>query len=190
MHYHNAHTPEELLAGLRQGDTIAFTEIYKRYWKKVYAVAYNRVAESGLAEDIAQEVFASLWANRQAVQIEKLENYLATAAKYLVLTAIRKKELQRSYGGHVAKTTSISITPETSYQNRQILQLLEIEIEKLPEKCKLIFKSSREEGKAVKRIAEELNLSPKTVENQIYKAVKLLKLASRSFFSFLLFQLF
>ena len=190
MLYNASNTHQELLTGLQQGDALAFTEIYNRYWKKVYIIAYNRLSESNQAEDIAQEVFASLWANRNTVQIEKLENYLATAAKYLVLTAIRKKELQRRYGAHLVNKASVSISPETTYQNKQILTLLELEIEQLPEKCKLIFRSSRHEGKAVKQIASELNIAPKTVENQIHKALKVLKLASRSFFLFTIFNFF
>lgn len=172
---------QKLLAELQQGDRMAFTEIYHRYWKKVYVIAYNRMRDSAQAEDIAQEVFASLWANRSLIKIETLENYLATAAKYLVLTAIRKKELGRRYGQSLDPTCVSTQNPECTYQNKQILQLLELEIEKLPEKCKLIFRFSRNEGLAVKQIADKLNLAPKTVENQIHKALKILKLARRSF---------
>jgi len=181
MRNYTHYTNQDLLTGLQLGDRMAFTEIYNRYWKKIYIIAYNRMNDGAQAEDIAQEVFASLWANRSCVHIETLENYLATAAKYLVLTAMRKKVLSRHYG-ETQKNISLSLrTPETSFQNKQILQLLELEIEKLPEKCRLIFKYSRNEGMAVKQIAAKMQISPKTVENQIYKALKILKIASRSF---------
>lgn len=179
------YTNQELLISLQQGDRMAFTEIYNRYWKKVFVIAYNRMQVSAESEDIAQEVFASLWSNRAAVKIETLENYLATAAKYSVLTAIRKKELIRRYGKNQPGTTITSRNPEQTFQNKQILQLLELEIEKLPERCKIIFRCSRNEGLAVKQIAEKLSLAPKTVENQIHKALKILKLASRSFMGML-----
>lgn len=181
------YSDQELLLSLQQGSRMAFTEIYKRYWKKVYVIAFNRMKESVQAEDIAQEVFASLWANRAEVHIERLENYLATAAKYLVLTAIRKKTLSRRYGQNQSPASTITgRNPENTFQNKQILTLLELEIEKLPEKCKLIFRCSREEGMPVKQIANKLNIAPKTVENQIHKALKALKLATRTFLSFLL----
>lgn len=164
---------------------MAFTEIYNKYWKKVYVIAYNRLQEAPQAEDIAQEVFASLWANRYSVKIETLENYLATAAKYAVLTAIRKKELIRQHGQTTFLKSNAARNPEYTFQNKQILQLLEIEIEKLPEKCKIIFRHSRKDGMAVKQIARKLNISPKTVENQIHKALKILKMANRSFIQFI-----
>ncbi|GAB3367654.1 RNA polymerase sigma-70 factor [Arachidicoccus ginsenosidivorans] len=186
MRTYTHYTNQELLTGLQQGDRMAFTEIYNRYWKKIYIIAYNRMCDGAQSEDIAQEVFASLWANRGYVQIETLENYLATAAKYLVLTAIRKKTLSRNYGQRLKNSTVSQLTPESTFQNKQILQLLELEIEKLPEKCKLIFKYSRNEGMATKQIAAKLHITPKTVDNQIHKALKILKLASRSFMQFIL----
>lgn len=183
----NAHySNEELLTGLQQGDRMAFTEIYNRYWKRIYIIAYNRMCDGAQAEDIAQEVFASLWSNRSNVQIETLENYLATAAKYLVLTAIRKKTLSRRYGQALQNKISSWQSPDADFQNKQILQLLELEIEKLPEKCRLIFKYSRNEGMASKQIAAKLHITPKTVDNQIHKALKILKLASRSFLQFII----
>lgn len=178
---HYQYSNQQLLTGLRGGDPVAFTAIYNKYWKKVYVIAYNRLQESVQAEDIAQEVFASLWANRHSVKIETLENYLATAAKYAVLTAIRKKELIRRYGQRHLVETNAAQNPENTFQNKQILQLLELEIEKLPEKCKIIFRHSRRDGMAVKQIAKKLHLAPKTVENQLHKALKILKMANRTF---------
>ena len=162
------YTDQELLEGLQQGDRMAFTEIYNRYWKKIFIIAYNRFKDSAQAEDIAQEVFASLWSNRAYVKIETLENYLATEAKYLILTDIRKKELSRRYGQSQSQELVSPRNPEFTFQNKQILQLLELEIEKLPEKCKLIFRYSRNDGMAVKQIADKLSSAPKTVANQIH----------------------
>ena len=64
---------------------------------------------------------------------------------------------------------------------KRILELIDTQVEKLPEKCKLIFKYSREQGMPAKEIARELHISQKTVENQLNKALRQLKLATRSF---------
>ena len=161
---------------------LAFTEIYNRFWKKIFAVAYNRLQEAETAEDIVHDVFTSLWANRNKVEIDALENYLATAAKYMVLAKIKKKERQRLYSASL-QAPVIEMTIENALHYKRILEIVKNEVEKLPEKCRLIFKYSRNEGKPVKQIAKELHLSPKTVENQLNKALKQLKLATRSFLS-------
>jgi RNA polymerase sigma factor (sigma-70 family) len=128
------------------------------------------------------DVFASLWGNRGKSEIQSLENYLATTAKYMVLGKIKKKEQERIYYNNAQQTPVIELTAETSLHYKRILEIVKTETEKLPEKCSLIFNYSRNEGMAVKQIAKELHLSPKTVENQLNKALKQLKLAAKTFF--------
>lgn len=172
-----------LLELLSKSDEFAFTELYNRYWKKLFAIAYNRLKEIQTAEDIVHDVFAGLWANREKIEIESLENYLATAAKYMVLTKIKKKERERIYNNTSHQTHVLEFPIETAMYYKRILEIVKNEVEKLPEKCRLIFKYSRNEGMPVKQIAKELHISPKTVENQLNKALKQLKLATRSFLS-------
>jgi RNA polymerase sigma-70 factor (family 1) len=173
-----------LLDLLSESDELAFTEIYNRFWKKLFAIAYNRLKEIEVAEDIVHDVFASLWANREKSEVQSLDNYLATAAKYMVLAKIKKYDLERSYNNNAQQIPVFELTLETSLHYKRILEIVKTETEKLPEKCRLIFNYSRNEGMAVKQIAKELHLSPKTVENQLNKALKQLKLAAKTFFSF------
>jgi RNA polymerase sigma-70 factor (ECF subfamily) len=172
----------QLMLLVKQDDQLAFTELYNRFWQKLFGVAYNRLKEIQSAEDIVHDVFAGLWANRQKLQIESLENYLATSVKYMVLNKLKKKERQRKYNNSLHPTPVVDFPVETSLHFKRILERVKKEVEKLPEKCKLIFKYSRDEGKPVKQIAKELNLSPKTVENQLTKALKQIKSATKSFF--------
>ena len=169
---------------LSKSDKYAFTEIYTRFWQKLFAIAYNRLKEIQAAEDIVHDIFASLWANRNKIEIESLDNYLATAAKYIVLAKIKKKEQERIYKKTFHQVPVFDLPVETSLHYKRILEIVKNEVEKLPEKCRLIFKYSRNEGMPVKQIAKELSISPKTVENQLNKALKQLKLATKTFFSF------
>lgn len=172
----------ELLYLLTQNDKAAFTELYNRYWQKLYALAYNRLKETQTAEDIVHDVMVGLWASREKINIDLLENYLATATKYAVLGKFRKKERERKFRNSLQQTQVIELSIEDKLQYKKILEVIKNEVEHLPERCRLIFKCSREEGKPVKQIAQELNLSPKTVENQLTKAMKQLRLATKSFF--------
>ncbi|HJY23670.1 MAG TPA: RNA polymerase sigma-70 factor, partial [Hanamia sp.] len=167
---------------LSKSDELAFAEIYNRFWQKLFAIAYNRLKEIQTAEDIVHDVFISLWANREKFTIELLENYFATCAKYMVLAKIKKKERERVYNNSASHQVPVFELPiESSLYYKYILEMVKTEVEKLPERCRLIFKYSRNEGMPVKQIAKELNISPKTVENQLYKALKQLKLATKNF---------
>jgi RNA polymerase sigma-70 factor (ECF subfamily) len=176
-----------LVSLLAKNDETAFTEIYNRFWQKLFAIAYNRLKEIQIAEDVVHDVFTSLWVNRNKSEIESLENYLATSTKYMVLAKIKKKERERIYNNSSHHTPIIDFPVETSLHYKRILEIVKNEVEKLPEKCRLIFKYSRDDGKPVKQIAKELGLSPKTVENQLNKALKQLKRTTRSFFNLPLF---
>ncbi len=172
---------------LSKDDQVAFNELYNRFWKCLFVIAYNRLKDTTSAEDIVHDVFASLWANRQKTEITNVENYLATATKYLVLTKIKKNERERLYKQQ-RQAPVFEIPLEASLHYKLILEIVKTEIEKLPEKCRLIFKYSRMEGMPVRQIAKELSISPKTVENQISKAIKQLKLATKSYLNSLLLQ--
>ena len=180
---------KQLVCLFTQGDKLAFTEIYNRYWQKLFSIAYNRLKEIQTAEDVVHDVFISLWANRERSEIESLENYLATSTKYMILARIKKKERERIYNNSVHPTPVIDFPIEASIHYKRILEIVKTEVEKLPERCKLVFKYSRNEGKPVQQIANELSLSTKTVENQLNKALKHLKAVTRSLFTSLLFLL-
>lgn len=175
---------EELLHLISKNDEAAFSELYDRFWKKMFAVAYNRLKEVQDAEDIVHDVFVRLWANRQKLEIGELENYLATAVKYGVLSKIKKRAREKKYLKTEISLSVVDSSSETKVHYRQILELVRTEVEKLPERCRLIFKYSRDEGMPVKQIASKLSISPKTVENQINKALRQLKTATRSIMNF------
>jgi RNA polymerase sigma-70 factor (ECF subfamily) len=180
MKAYQSYDNNTLLALVAKSDEFAFAEIYNRYWQKLFVIAYNRLQVTETAEDIVHDLFATFWANRKKAQIDCLENYLATAVKYMVLARIRRLSRERIYRSNNYELPVFELSIETSLHYKRILELVKTEVEKLPEKCRLIFKYSRNEGMAVRQIAEHLSLSPKTVENQINKALKQLKLATKT----------
>jgi len=190
----SSYSDEELLFELSKDDRVAFAEIYRRYWSLLLALAYNRLKDLQSAEDIVHDVFAGIWYNRHRQEIRTLKNYLATAVKYLVLREIRKKSYYQLYKQNEPHRTSQENFCDEVFDTKHILLMLQREIETLPEKCRLIFKLSREEGMSVKEIAKEMEIAPKTVENQLNKALKRLRGAIKKStlslitFSFLIFH--
>lgn len=182
MKNYSLYDTTQLLSLIAENDNGAFTEIYNRFWKKLFAIAYNRLREVSTAEDIVHDVFASLWANRQNVDILSLENYLATATKYMVFAAIKRRMQEKVYTRASAYTEPLFEIPvESAVHYRRILEIIKTEVDRLPERCKLVFQYSRDKGMPVKQIARELNISPKTVENQLTKAIRQLRLVTKTF---------
>jgi RNA polymerase sigma-70 factor (family 1) len=185
----SSYTDEELLFELSQDDRGAFAEIYRRYWSLLLALAYNRLKDLQSAEDIVHDVFTCIWHNRHRQEIKILKNYLATAVKYLVLREIRKKAHYQLYQESEPIYLAQENFSDEIFDTKHILVMLQQEIETLPEKCRLIFKLSREVGMSIKQIAKEMDIAPKTVENQLNKALRrlrgTLKKHSLHLFSFL-----
>ncbi len=173
-HYQN----DELLQLLAKDDEHAFSEIYERYWKTLYGVAYSRLRDTYLTEDVVHEVLTSLWRNRTET-IHSLESYLASATKYQVFSVFRKNERFNRYRRSASSPLSSTADPEIYLHHKQLLELIADEVEALPERCRLIFKNSRERGMTAREIAMEMKISPKTVENQLHKALHHLRFSMR-----------
>ena len=176
MKRYESYSDSELLHLLAADDEKAFAELYNRNWKIVFAIAYSRLKDPGMSEDILHDVFASLWANRYKSEIRSLSNYLASATKYLVFASIRKKTQEERYYALSPLTHDVNV--EDDYLYKQLYEFASKEIESLPERCRLIFRC-REKGMSNSEIAMHLKISIKTVENQINKAFHHLRFAMR-----------
>jgi len=171
---------EELLQLLKQEQMAAFEEIYNRYWDKLYAAAYKRLQSKEMSEELVQDLFTSLWINRNVLNIHtSVAGYLFTSVRYLVLGQIQKEMVRDSYKESLSLNRVDNSTEETVLLN-DLVANLNVAVEQLPVKCKSVFELSRKEFKSNKEIAAELGISEKTVENQLTKALKRLRLGLNS----------
>jgi RNA polymerase sigma-70 factor (ECF subfamily) len=186
MAAYGAYTDQELTALLKQGDRMAFTELYNRYWKKLFTAAANKIDDLQEAEDIVQQIFISIWNRREVLVINSsLASYLAVSVKYRILKSLDKSFKEMHYGDEAA-TAALLEVPDDSTREwldfQEVNEQLNMLVEKLPEKCRLVYKLSREQGYTQKQISEQLNISAKTVEGHITHAIKSLKTGLRNFF--------
>lgn len=167
----------ELTVLLKSGDQIAFTEVYDRYLKVLYAIAYNRLRNTQTAEDVVHDVLVSLWKNRDSAEIENLSAYLATATKYMIFHKIKRlqKFSSEAFDSEHLDLVMDNEDLEDRIHYKRLLEMVNEEVEKLPKKCRLIFKYSREEHLSNKEISEKLDISTSTVENQINTALSRLR---------------
>ena len=134
-----------------------------------------------------QEVFEALWQKREATTIEQLPSYLHTAVKYRVINFLRADYHRRHYltiGKE--QLTGLDTSTEQTLAANDLAQALAASVDRLPEHTREVFRLSRTEHKSVPEIAERLNLSPKTVEYHITRALKLLRIQLRDFLVLLL----
>jgi RNA polymerase sigma-70 factor (ECF subfamily) len=174
MTTYGTYSDQELTALLREGDGMAFTEIFNRYWKKLLAIAYNHTRDKSDAEELVQEVFVSLWNKRAVLSILVLERYLATAVKFTVFNNYYRKR-KRSTDMINKMPYQESYEMEDEIAARFLQEQVDAIVSTLPEKCKLVFKYSREAGLRNQEIAKEMGISEKTVEAHLSKALKTLK---------------
>ncbi len=179
----------ELFALIKQDDAFAFEELYSRYWDKLFGNAYKRLASKEQTEELIQDLFTNLWVNRNKILItSSLVGYLTTSVKYMVINQLQKQKVRKQYVEIVKPfTVKQSNSTEDTVAFNDLENKLAKEVEKLPEKCQAVFKMSRYEQQSVKDIARKLEISEKTVENHIGKALKVLKSNLKDFVSTILF---
>jgi RNA polymerase sigma-70 factor (ECF subfamily) len=167
----------ELLDLLKSGDHAAFTLIYNRYWDKLYAVAYNRLADEHEAEEAVQNIFLDLWKRKETLELtHRLATYLSVAIKYHVFTRLAqlRREKLRTEQLKIGAVEGVETTAEW-LSERELKKRLGECVNNLPEKCRIVFLLSREQHLSNKQIGEELGISEKTVEGHITKALTTLK---------------
>jgi RNA polymerase sigma-70 factor (family 1) len=169
---------KELFTLLQQGRLTAFKEIYTRYWKQLYTDAYKRIQNRESAEEIAQEIFTTLWHKRATLNInQSLAGYLFTSVSNLVIDYHRKELVRERYKASFQLIYSQADTSmEDTLLVKELQQTIDHEVNSLPDKCRSVFQLSRVEHKSNKEIASELGISEKTVENHITKALKHIRL--------------
>ncbi|WP_233872003.1 RNA polymerase sigma-70 factor [Dyadobacter sp. CY323] len=160
----------------KASDESAFEAIYDRYWNKLLAIAYNHLRDKQASEEVVQEIFITLWERRSKVEIESLPAYLATAVKFAVFKAIatEKRHQDLISSNYTQETVQWD---EPQIHARFLEEYLNTVTESLPEKCRLVFIYSRQQGLVIPDIAREMNISPKTVEAHLSKALKILRLS-------------
>lgn len=167
---------EHLTTLLREGRRSAFAEIYQRYWRKLYSIAYYQTGVREEAEELVQEVFLKLWSRRTEVVIRHLGLYLTVAIKNQAYDYIKSQISSRKYQEYlIFQEIHHHHATDDIVNFTDLAQAVEDALGRLPEKSAEVFKRSRFENQSVREIAAGLNLSEKAVEYHITKSLRFLK---------------
>lgn len=183
-------TPEELLEHQRRislyEDESSYKQLFKSFY--LYLVRFSQAISNdrSMAEDIVSEVFMSLWKNRTRIlEIEDISLYLYTSVKNNTL-----KELHKKQKNVIVDLSALEfqpddhfLLPESSVLNKELNIQIQTAIEKLPPRAKLIFRLAKEDRLPYKKIAEILDVSIKTIDNQLSVALKKLAVELKLIYS-------
>lgn len=152
-----------------------FEAIFRNHYEQLVHFALRYVRDDEVAEDLVQETFSNVWIKADAIQVRTtLKSYLFGAVRNACLNHLKHEKVKLAYA-----TNELFVVNEADEADflelDELKECIEKAFKKIPEKCRGIFEMSRYEGKKYQEIANELNLSIKTVENQMGKALKILR---------------
>jgi len=181
--------PSMEIEKLRDGDVEAFEKLFRRFFYPLVAFACHYLDEPKAAEDLVQDVFVQVWSHREQLDPGRnIKTYLYTAVRNRAFKYARHLRGREHYRIHHIASAAAGDSPEQQVMSAEFHQAFEKSIQTLPVKCRTIFCMNRFDDLKYREIAEILDISIKTVETQMSRALKLLKKQLHSFlllFSFL-----
>lgn len=167
---------------LNEGDVSALEWLFLRYYNDLCRYVLITIHDEKTAKNIVQDLFIYIWENRLTIHFHKsIEAYLYQACRFNTLNYLRNQNRREKRNTELGSKTSIE-TPsaDSGYELSELEQILDEAINLLPDRCREIFILSRKRELSYAEIASQLNLSISTVDNQINKAIKKIKLYIRS----------
>ncbi|WP_420152370.1 RNA polymerase sigma-70 factor [Siphonobacter sp.] len=169
-------TDQDILRSIQQGDQRTYETLFRHYYASLCQYGFSFLKDWEDAEEIVQSVFVTIWEKRQSLTIEtSLKSYLYRAVHNRCLNRIKHLAIQAEYQQYKFAEANASEAPAQALMASELSERLQAAIQRLPEQCRLIFTMNRFEELKYQEIADRLGLSVKTVENQIGKALRILR---------------
>ncbi len=172
---------KEQIQGLKAGDSSIYEDVFKAYYKDLCCYAYAFLGNSELSEEVVHECFCNIWIKRRTLTIqESLRFYLLQSVKNRCLNRlkaeiVRKKHLKIFQEELLNREQLFGEVSSDSTKYEDLKRELLKAVDKLPPRCLEIFELSKFQGMSYSEIAEKLQISSKTVENQISRAYRILR---------------
>ncbi len=162
-------------------DEDAFRSLFFEFFPSLCVFAHRYVDDWDTCEDLVQDTFFKIWKNRKSIEINtSSRNFLITSVRNSCVDYLRKQDFARTWQEREIKDKT-GYTSDDLYSHIELEQMLTIALSKLPENIRVVFEMNRFEGKTYKEIAEEKNISVKTVEAYMTKALKMLRVELKDY---------
>ncbi|KEO72215.1 RNA polymerase sigma-70 factor [Anditalea andensis] len=168
---------QKVFFAIQQGDIPEFEMLFKNHYSPLCRFAFTYLADPDAAEEVVQATFIGFWEKLESTQIEtSLKAYLYSSVRNACLNELKRQKVRQLHADKVmAGGVSFSLPSDQFILKNELEEKIGEAIQSLPEQCRLIFRMSRYEELKYRDIADQLNISVKTVENQMGKALKLMR---------------
>lgn len=178
----NTHSDYILAVRIKNDDLDAFETLFNRYKKRLYFFSLRYLSDHAEAEDVVQTVFISLWEHRKSLdESRSVKSYIYKSAVNLIYNFLKKEAIRRKYLDSELRNfeKSANQTYDKIFSD-DLEKRINIILSSLPPQQHKIFTMSRTDGYSIETISKNLGVSVRTVENQIYRASKLIKESLKS----------
>ena len=180
---------QQLLDRLRHGDEAAFKVLFNDFYSKLYYFVFEFIPFKDIVENIVQDTLVTLWNKRNQLKDDSnITSYLFTVAKNNALKKLREKKYNQKLFSNAIDVGELDLNVETLSTVdtsvcafKDIEQIIQETLASLPPQCRKAFELSRFQEMKNREIAEELNISIKTVEKHISKGIKTFKVALKDY---------
>ncbi|WP_090391348.1 RNA polymerase sigma-70 factor [Niabella drilacis] len=155
-------------------DSVQYRQVFDLHYEALYGYACSILRSEVYVEDILQNVFIRLWETRATINEASVKAYLYTAVRNTCLNHLKHKGVQAVYA-HTARVTGDEADRGNTAEQKELQEQIQGLLNRLPEKCATVFYMCRQLGLSYREVAGELDLSVKTVENHMTKALKFLR---------------
>ena len=186
-----AQVKQDIWQSISAGNELAYEGLFKSHYAELTLYAMRFVQDMENAEEIVQNIFFNLWNNREKLDINiSLKSYLYRAVKNTCLNVLKHQKVEDKYRDHFSRELqNDEMNADNWMVESELSDKITNAIEKLPPERKKVFVLSRFEELKYKEIAEKLDISIKTVENQMGKALKFLREELKDYLPLLIFLL-
>ncbi|HEY9561476.1 MAG TPA: RNA polymerase sigma-70 factor [Anseongella sp.] len=162
---------------LREGSEQVFGQVFKTWFKPLHAYAFTILRDDAVAEEMVQNVFFNIWKKRERLEINgAVKSYLYRAVHNESLNYLKHQKVKAAYRVYYEQSPMpASESTDARLRAKELNDHIQKALNELPAQCRIIFQMSRFEEKKYREIAEELDISVKTVENQMGKALRLMR---------------
>lgn len=178
-----------LVENISNSNQGVFELVFNYYYSGLVVYADQIIKDSEVSEDIVQSVFMKLWETRETIEIRSLRSYFMQCVKNRCIDYLRNQQVKQRFDNRIPQVESM-VVEEDLWTKNELSELLEKAMTDLPPRCREIFCMSRHENLKIAEIADQLSISKRTVETQISKALKILRVQLIDYVALLIFSFF
>jgi RNA polymerase sigma-70 factor (ECF subfamily) len=183
---------KELVFALQNSNEVVFENIFRNYYERLCNYANTMTNDMDEAEEIVQNTFLILWERRMGIDIHtSLKSYLYQAVHNTCLNRIKHNRVKQMHNDHVRNTVeNYTYSGSDQLIGKELETQVNEAIASLPPQCQAVFKLSRFENLTYAEISEQLQISVKTVENHMGKALRIMRDKLKDYLPLVLFWIF